>query len=339
MLRTFTICCIAASLVGCGSKGGSDTVKLQGAGASFPALLYGQWFKDFKEAKPHITVDYQSTGSGAGVKAVTDGTVDFGASDAAMTQEEMDSVPRGVLLLPLTAGKVVLTYNLEGVPELKLSREAYTGIFLGKITKWNDPAIAKHNPGANLPDKTINVIVRQDSSGTSYVFTKHLSTINAEFAQSPGTNKAPNWPVGIKSKGSEGVTASVKTTPGSIGYVEYGYAKNTGMPMATLENKEGVFVAPTTRSGQAALATAVFPENLIAWVPDPSGKDSYPIVTFTWLICYKKYDDAKKMEAIKELVNYCLGKGQATSEALGYIPLPASTIEKVNAAMAQMTSK
>lgn len=344
MLRYASLAAVIITLVGvttfvgCGKKGGAngENVKLQGAGASFPALLYNQWFKDFKAAKPNVTVDYQSTGSGAGVKAVTDGTVDFGASDAAMTKEEIDKVARGVVLLPMTAGKVVLTYNLDGVPDLKLSREAYAGIFLGKVTKWNDPAIAKHNPGAALPDKTINVVVRADSSGTSYVFSKHLSATNAEFAASPGTNKQPNWPVGTKSKGSEGVTASVKTTPGSITFVEYGYAKTTGMAMAHLENKDGAFVAPTIKAGQAALATAVFPDDLIAWVPDPAGKESYPIVTFTWLICYRQYEDANKLAALKELIGHCLDKGQASAEELGYVPLPANVVEKVKAALVSM---
>jgi len=327
---------LACCLVGCGKKNGestSESVKLQGAGASFPALLYNQWFKDYKAANPNVTVDYQSTGSGAGVKAVIDGTVDFGASDAAMSKDEISKVERGVVLLPMTAGKVVLAFNLEGIKELKLSREAYAGIFLGKITKWNDPAIAKTNPGVSLPDKNINVVVRSDSSGTSYVFSQHLSAINADFAKSPGTNKSPNWPVGIKSKGNEGVTASLKTTPGSIGYIEYGYAKTTDMPMASLENKEGQFVAPTIASGQAALATAKLPDDMIAWIPDPAGKESYPIVTFTWLIVYKKYDDAKKLETIKKVVGYCLDKGQATSESLGYIPLPATVVEKVKVAV------
>jgi phosphate transport system substrate-binding protein len=319
---------------GCGSKSG---VKLQGAGASFPAPLYLKWFKDYRSGRPDVTVDYQSTGSGQGVKSMIDGTVDFGASDAAMTPEEVAKVQRGVVMLPMTAGEIVIAFNLEGIKELKLSREAYAGIFLGKITKWNDPSIVKHNPTAKLPDQPINVVVRADSSGTSYVFSKHLSAISPEFAQSPGTNKMPNWPVGTKSKGNEGVTASLKTTPGSIGYVEYGYAKSTAMPMAILENKDGAFVAPTTASGQAALASVTLSGNLVAWVPDPPGKDSYPIVTFTWLLCYKKYDDAKKLTALKDVIRYCLDKGQGSSEELGYLPLPENVVAKDRAALDQMS--
>jgi len=206
------------------AKGGN--VMLQGAGASFPAPLYSKWFKVYNTAHPEVKIDYQSVGSGAGVKAIIDKTVDFGASDAAMTPDEIAKVEGGVQLLPMTAGSIVLAYYLPGVDNLKLTRDAYVGIFLGKIKKWNDKAIADANPGAKLPDRDINVVVRADGSGTTYVFTKHLSAISEEFAKSPGVNKQPNWPVGTKAKGNEGVAASIKSTPGSIGYLEYGYVKN-----------------------------------------------------------------------------------------------------------------
>jgi phosphate transport system substrate-binding protein len=233
----------------------------------------------------------------------------------------------------MTAGSIVLAYNLDGVTGLKLSRKAYAGIFLGQVTKWNDPAIAAANPGVKLPDAPINVVVRADSSGTTFVFTKHLSTISADFAKSPGTNKMPSWPVGTKSKGNEGVTASLKTTPGSIGYIEYGYAHSQGLSMAVLENKAGAFVAATPQSGQAALAAAQLPEDLIVWAPDPEGQESYPIVTYTWLILYKQYADKKKLEILQDLVKYAVTDGQKDSEALGYIPLPAAVADKVKAAV------
>ncbi|HEX4352832.1 MAG TPA: phosphate ABC transporter substrate-binding protein PstS, partial [Polyangiales bacterium] len=256
-------CAVLASLAlaACGGGGGgsadkapsaapnptpaaASSVRLQGAGASFPAPLYTKWFKDYATKHPGIQIDYQSVGSGSGVKAVIDHTVDFGASDAAMTPEEMRRVPEGVRLFPLTAGSIVLSYNLGGVTQLKLSRKTYAAIFLGKIKNWNDPEIAASNPGVKLPKTPINVVVRADSSGTTFVFTKHLSEISPEFASSPGVNKMPNWPVGTRSKGNEGVTASLKTTPGSIGYVEYGYANSQKLPMAMLENKAGKFIAP-----------------------------------------------------------------------------------------------
>jgi ABC-type phosphate transport system substrate-binding protein len=211
---------------GSGKSDPGEKMLLQGAGASFPAPLYSKWFKEYTAAHPEVQVDYQSVGSGAGVKAVIDKTVDFGASDAAMAPDEIAKVESGVQLLPMTAGSIVLAYNLPGVENLKLSRDAYAGIFLGKITKWNDKAIADANPGATLPDRDINVVVRSDGSGTTYVFTKHLSAISDEFSKSVGVNKQPNWPVGTKAKGNEGIAAAIKTTPGSIGYLEYGYVKN-----------------------------------------------------------------------------------------------------------------
>ena len=201
-------------------------VQLKGLGASFPAPLYTTWFKAYKAEHPNVQVDYQSLGSAAGVTAIIDKTGDFGASDAAMSPEDMAKVDAGVQLLPMTAGSIVLAYNLPGVETLKLTRDAYVGIFLGKITKWDDKAIADANPGVKLPDRDINVVVRSDGSGTTFVFTKHLSALSEEFAKSPGTDKQPNWPVGTKAKGNEGVAAAIKSTPGSIGYLEYGYAKN-----------------------------------------------------------------------------------------------------------------
>ena len=203
----------AALCSSCNSKSAAEGVKLQGAGASFPAPLYNKWFKSYSASHPDVEVDYQSVGSGSGKKSVIDHTVDFGASDAAMSEEEMARVPGGVQLLPMTAGAIVIAYNVEGVNGLKLSRKAYTGIFLGKIKKWNDPEIASANPGVTLPDLPINVVVRADGSGTSFVFSKHLSAISEEFDKEVGTNTMPNWPVGTKSKGNEGVTASLKINP------------------------------------------------------------------------------------------------------------------------------
>jgi phosphate transport system substrate-binding protein len=316
--------------VGCSS---GDQVKLQGTGATFPAPLYNKWFKAYGLAHPGVEINYQATGSGAGVKAVKDKTVDFGASDAAMTPEEMKAVDVGVQLFPMTAGSIVLAYNIEGVDGLKLSREAYVGIFLGKITKWNDPKITASNPDAKLPDAPINVIVRADGSGTTFVFTQHLSAISEDFKKSPGTNKQPDWPVGTKSKGNDGVTASLKTTPNSIGYVEFAYATNSKLSMVSLENKAGKFIKPSIASGQASLASVTLPEDLIAWLPDPTGDDSYPIVTYTWIIAYKKYPDAKKAATLKDVLSYGLTDGQKDAEPLGYIPLPANVAAKAKAAL------
>jgi phosphate transport system substrate-binding protein len=324
----------------CSTAGAAeDFVKLMGAGASFPAPLYNKWFKDYNGLHSNVQVDYQSVGSGSGVKNFINKTVDFGASDAGMKPEEIAQVEVGVQLLPMTAGAIVLAYNLEGVSELKLVREAYVGIFLGKVTKWNDPLIVKANPGAKLPDSPINVIVRADGSGTTYVFSQHLAAISPEFAQSPGVNTMPNWAVGTRSKGNEGVTASIRTTPGSIGYIEYGYAKGQGLAMATLENKAGKFVQASTASAQASLAAVEMPADLVAWLPDPAGDGSYPIVTYTWLLCYKRYDDANKLKALKGVIEYGLTEGQKSSEQLGYVPLPAPVVAKVKDALNNIQGK
>jgi len=320
------------------SASSGDMVRLQGAGASFPAPLYQKWFKAFSASKANVQVDYQSVGSGSGVKSFIDKTVDFGASDAAMTPEEIARVDVGAQLFPMTAGAIVLAYNLPDVKALKLSRKAYAGIFLGEVKKWNDPLIAQANPDLKLPDLPINVVERADASGTSFVFTRHLSAISEAFAKSPGFSTMPNWPVGTRSKGNEGVTAALKTTPGSIGYVEYGYAKSQALPAATLENKAGAYVDASTASGQAALANAVLPDNLIVWASDPDGKDSYPIVTYTWMLVYKKYPDKKKHDALVDLLTYGMTDGQKDAEALGYIPLPAAVVERLKAALANVTA-
>ena len=322
----------------------SADVKLNGSGASFPFPIYSKWFKDFSAAHKDIRVDYQSKGSGAGIQDLINGTVDFAASDAAMKDEEMAKVKQGVVLLPMTAGEIVLIYNLKGVDNLKLSRDAYTGIFSGRISKWNDPLIAKANPGVSLPDKNITVVTRSDSSGTSYVFSGHLSAIDPEFKAAVGQGTSPNWPKSgkfVAAPKNDGVTAQVQQNEGAIGYVEYGYAKLTKWKqVAELENKAGKFVAPGPESGAAALASAEFPvgtlpnsdvPNLVAWVFDPAGEKSYPIVTLTWMLFYKDQDDAKA-EALRKLVAYGVGEGQKIADSMGYIPLPENVVQKVLAA-------
>ena len=310
--------------------------QLSGAGATFPAPLYQRWAVEYNKLHPKVQVNYQSVGSGAGVKQFTQGTVDFGASDAAMSDEEIAKVKQGAVMIPATAGSIVIAYNLPGVADLKLSRDAYAGIFLGKVTKWNDPAIAKENPGVNLPDMPINVAFRADGSGTTFVFTKHLAAISKDFADEVGTDKSVTWPVGAGGKGNEGVTALIKQSPGTVGYVEYGYAVNNGLSMASLQNKSGKFVKPTDESGAATLAHVEFPENLRIWPEDPTGAEDYPIATFTWLLLYKKYNDSAKLQALKDFVTYGITDGQKFSSELGYIPLPPAVVEKSKAALASV---
>lgn len=310
--------------------------QLSGAGATFPAPLYQRWAVEYNRQVPSIRVNYQSVGSGAGVNNFLQGVVDFGASDAAMTDEEMAKSPRGVILLPATAGSVVLAYNLENVPALKLTRAALAGIFLGTITRWNDPAIVAANPGVPLPARSINVAYRSDGSGTTFVFTQHLAAVSPEFDEEVGFDKSVTFPVGVGGKGNEGVTALIKQTPGTIGYVEFGYAEQNDLPVASLENKSGNFVAPTPESGAAALASVELPENLRVWPVDPAAPEAYPITTFSWLLLYRKYDDAAKLQALKDFVTYGLTEGQSFAVDLGYIPLPEAVVARANAALASI---
>jgi phosphate transport system substrate-binding protein len=311
----------------------ADSIRLTGSGASFPFPLYTTWFKMFNKANPSILIDYQSKGSGAGIKDLINHTVDFAASDAAMSDEDMAKVSEGVQLLPLTAGTVVIAYNLPGNPkELKLSREVYPAIFLGKITKWNDPKIAKDNPGIKMPDLDITVVRRADSSGTTFVFSQHLSAISEEWKNGPGTGTSVKWPSSDKivaAPKNDGVTATIKQTPGSIGYIEYTYAALAKVEMASLQNKAGKFVAPSLETGTEALSNAKIPADMRVWLPDPEGDNSYPIATYTWLLCYKKYEDPKKAEALRNVVDWCLTEGQKVSPKLHYIPLPADVVKRV----------
>jgi phosphate transport system substrate-binding protein len=303
--------------------------QLQGAGATFPAPLYQRWIAEYTKANPDVQINYQGVGSGAGIKQFTQNLVSFGASDAAMTDKEIAAVKQGVVLIPATAGSIVLAYNLPGIESLKLSREAYVGIFLGTITKWNDAAIAKTNEGAKLPNIAITVCERSDGSGTNFVFTKHLSAISPEFKDKVGEGTSVTWPTGVAGKGNDGVTALIKQNKGAIGYVEFGYAKNNKLSFAALQNKAGEFATATTASGSATLATTQFPPNLLrAWPSDPDGKECYPIATFTWLLIYQKYDNVQLAEAIKKFVNWGLVDGQKFSEELGYIPLPKEVVAK-----------
>ena len=337
---------LAASLAVASVGTAQAEEQLNGSGASFPFPIYSKWFKDFSSETDDVRIDYQAKGSGAGIQDLINNTVDFAASDAAMNEEEMSKVDQGVVLLPLTAGEVVLAYNVDGVDELRLPRDVYPAIFTGEITRWNDEKIAAANPDVELPDEDITVVVRSDSSGTTYVFSGHLSEINDSFKSDIGQSKSPQWPQSqkfVKAPKNDGITATIAQTPGSIGYIEYGYAKLTDQKTAMLENRSGNFVAAGAESGASALDSAEFPDgtlpdsdvpDLIAWVWDPEGEESYPIATFTWLLAYKDQDDAKA-EAMREFVDYAVTEGQKSAEELGYIPLPESVVSRVQDA-AQM---
>jgi phosphate transport system substrate-binding protein len=256
--------------------------------------------------------------------------VDFGASDAAMTDPEITAVSKGVVLLPVTAGSVVLTYNIPGFEgDLKLSRKAYAGIFFGEIKTWNDPLIRETNPNSKLPEFAITAVVRQDGSGTTYAFTKHLDAINEKWHSRYGAATAIGWPGNpMRARGNDGVAAGVGRAMGSIGYVGYEFAHKLGLKMAILENRQGHFVQPTPQTTAAALASVQLPENLRLFVADPSSPDAYPIVTFSWILLYRNYDDAEKAKALRDLFQWCLQEGQQYAPKLGYVPLSSQVIAK-----------
>jgi phosphate transport system substrate-binding protein len=326
--RTGALCCLGLTSVCLLTLSGCSQVRvtLQGTGATFPAPIYKRWFQEYNRLHPDVQINYQATGSGAGKRQFTEGLVDFGASDAAMTDDEIKKVSGEVLLLPLTAGSIVLAYNVKGAGDgLKLSREVYAGIFLGTITHWDDDKITALNPDRNLPHQTINVVRRAEGSGTTFVFTQHLSTISPEWKKGPGTGQVVDWPVGIGGKNNAGVAALIRQTPGAIGYLEFQYAKATKLDTAALQNKAGKYIQADPETSAASLASVQLPANFRIWVPDPEGEKCYPIVTYTWLLLHKNYQDQATAETLKDVLRYCLTDGQKISEELGYIPLPAPT--------------
>ena len=316
-------------------------IKLTGAGASFPAPLYLRWFRDYYKQHPSIKIDYQSTSSSGGINDLINDRIDFAGSDLRLNDAQQGQVRGGVRQVPMTAGAIVLVYNLDGVTDLQLSRDAVVGIMTGRVGRWNDPLIVKDNPGANLPDHEISVVVRGDGSGTTYHLTRHLSAASPEFAQVIGTTMRPNWPKSlqqrgmlIKGNGNDGVAAFVRAIPASIGYVQYAYGYLSGMSMAALQNRAGNVIEPNQASFAAALdAISADPDpNAIA---DPGGDDSYPIIAVSWLLLRNEYQDSAKGEALLDVLDYALGPGQAMSEKLGYIRFSDRAREYVRGILGQ----
>jgi phosphate transport system substrate-binding protein len=327
--RWFRLVLAAACLAATSCSGADNDITIQGSGATFPAPIYKRWFLEYYHRHPEVRVNYQPIGSSAGVRQFTEGLVDFGASDAAMSDKEMARVPAGVLLLPMTAGSVALSYNLPGGEPVRLSRAALLGILLGTIDNWSDPALAACNSGVRLPDLAITFVRRSEGSGTTFAFTSHLSAISEEWRKGPGVGKSVVWPVGIGAKGNAGVAALIQQTPGALGYLESGYAELTHLPMAAVENRAGRYVLPGIRSSQAALAEAKLPANLRAWITDPQAPDAYPIVTYTWILCYRQYADPRVAATLKQVLKFCLTEGQQWSADLGYVPLPEHVASEV----------
>jgi len=301
---------------------------INGAGATFPYPIYGKWFEEFRKLHPSIEINYQSKGSGAGIAQLTAGTVDFGASDMPMKDEQIAALKVKAFHFPTVLGGVVPTYNLPGVAELKFSSEAMAGIFLGKITKWNDPRIAKGNPGVKLPSSDIIVVHRGDGSGTTFVFTDYLSKISPEWKSGPGANTSIKWPVGVGQQGNEGVAGMVRQTPGAVGYVELIYALQNKMEYGSVQNAAGVYLKANLETVTAAAAGAAksMPADFRVSITNAPGKDAYPISSFTWLLIPSQIPDAPKRAALVGFLKWMLTDGQKDTAALGYAPLPKQVV-------------
>jgi phosphate transport system substrate-binding protein len=307
----------------------SAQMMINGAGATFPYPIYSKWFDEYAKVDPSVRFNYQSIGSGGGQKQILAQTVDFGASDGPMSDDNLAKAPGKILHIPTVAGAVVLTYNLSGNPSLKLDGDTIAGIYLGQIKKWNDPKITALNPGAKLPDQDIVVVHRSDGSGTTFIFTDYLSKVSPEWKQKAGNNTSVNWPAGIGGKGNEGVSGQVKQTPGAIGYVELIYALQNKMPYADIKNAAGQFVKPTIESVTAALATANIPDDFRFSMTNAPGKDAYPIAGATWLLVYEQQKDPAKGKKLVEFLKWALTKGEGMVKELNYAPLPDEVQQRV----------
>jgi len=302
---------------------------INGAGATFPYPIYSKWFDEYAKVDPSVRFNYQSIGSGGGQKQILAQTVDFGASDGPMSDENLSKAPGKILHLPTVAGAVVMTYNLPGNPALKLDGETIADIFLGKIKKWNDPKIAASNPGAKLPENEIVVVHRSDGSGTTFIFTDYVSKVSAEWKQKAGNNTSVNWPTGIGGKGNEGVSGQVKQTPGAIGYVELIYAVQNKMPYADVKNAAGQFVKPSMESVTAALGTANIPDDFRFSMTNAPGDSAYPIAGATWLLVYEQQKDPAKGKKLIEFLKWALTRGEGMAKDLNYAPLPDEVQQRV----------
>ena len=348
-LQLITSACALLALVlssACGPNGGgaggaNSTVSLQGAGATFPNPLYQKWLSEYGKLHPNVKMDYQSIGSGGGIKQIKEQTVDFGASDSPMKDEDLKSAPGEILHVPTVLGAVVITYNLTGVNQpLRFSPEVLADIFLGKIKKWNDARIAGDNPGVTLPATDITVVHRSDGSGTSAVFTDYLSKVSAEWKDKVGTGTSPSWPVGLGGKGNEGVTGQVKNTPNTLGYVELAYAVQNNLPVAHIKNSSGNFIEPSIDSVVAAAAgsAASTPEDLRVSITNASGAQAYPISSYTYILVYKNQKDAAKGKVLVDFLWWGLHDGEAYAKDLKYAPLPAEIVTRAEAKINSITA-
>ena len=307
----------------------SAQMTINGAGATFPYPIYSKWFDEYARIDPSVRFNYQSIGSGGGQKQILAQTVDFGASDGPMSEDNLAKAPGKLLHIPTVAGADVVAYNLPGNPALKFDADAIAGVFLGQIKKWNDPKIAALNPGIKLPDQDIVVVHRSDGSGTTYIWTDYLSKISSDWKQKVGTNTSVNWPTGLGGKGNEGVAGQIKQTPGALGYVELIYAVQNKMPYADVKNASGEFVKASLESITAAMATAQIPDDFRFSMTNAPGKAAYPIAGATWLLVYEQQKDAIKGKKLVEFLKWATKDGEKMARDLQYAPLPVNLQERV----------
>jgi phosphate transport system substrate-binding protein len=336
-LRLAMALALVAAMIGSASA----ETNLNGAGATFPNPIYQKWFSEYHNAHKDVQINYQSIGSGGGIQQLTSGTVDFGASDGPMTDEQLSKVSGKVLHIPTVLGAVVPMYNINGVTgELKFSGDVLADIYLGNIKKWNDPRLAKDNPGVKFPDEDIVVVHRSDGSGTTYIFTDFLSKVSSAWKDKVGKGTSVNWPAGLGGKGNEGVSGMVKQTDGSIGYVELIYAVSNKMPYGTVKNAAGSFVKASLESVTAAAASVKdMPEDFRVSITNAPGKDAYPISSFTWLLVPAEWADAGKEKAFVDFLTWMVDKGQSMTSALQYAPLPKNVAAKVKARIKEVKVK
>ncbi len=344
LLACFTAVVLLTTSFACngGRSGGpGGTVSLQGAGATFPNPLYQKWLSEYGKQHPNIRIDYQSIGSGGGIKQLKEQTVDFGASDAPMKDEDLKAAPGEILHIPTVLGAVVITYNLPQMNQaLRFSSEVLADIYLGKITKWNDPRIAADNSGVSLPANDITVVYRSDGSGTSAVFTDYLSKVSGEWKEKVGTGTSPRWPVGLGAKGNEGLTGQVKNTPNTIGYVELAYAVQNKLPVAHIKNAGGAFVEPTIDSVTAAAAASAgsTPDDLRVSITNAAGATAYPIASYTYILVYKNQRDAGKGKALVDFLWWGIHEGETFAKDLQYAPLPADIVTRAESKINSITA-
>ncbi len=337
-----TRCLALAALLGAAAPAAAQ-VQLNGAGATFPNIIYQDWMLSYNQTHPDVKLNYQSIGSGGGIRQFSDGTVDFGASDAPMSDSAIAAIQGSVLHIPTVMGAVVIIYNLQGVTQVvKVTPDVLADIFLGKVTKWNDARLASINPDVTLPAADIIVVHRADGSGTSYAFTDYLSKVSPEWQQKVGKGPSVNWPVGLGGRGSEGVSSTVSQTPGAIGYVELAYATSNKIQFATVRNSSGNWITPTLEAVTAAAAGAMKDmgpnTDFRVSITNSSGAQAYPISTFTWLLLHKSYSDTAKARALVQFVWWAEGEGQAKAPQLGYAPLPKALHPWIEARLRSITA-